>query len=41
MCVVAFGKMVVSLLGNINDYAGRGIVSIGAGVERIGVWACL
>ena len=29
------------LLGNIREYAGRGSVSTGAGVERISVWASL
>jgi hypothetical protein len=29
------------LLGNIREYVGWGIVSPGAGVERISLWACL
>ena len=41
MWVVAIESIGGYLLGNIREYAGWGIVSTGACVEMIGVWACL
>ena len=41
LCVVVIDSVGGYLLGNIREYAGRGSVSTGAGVERISVWASL
>jgi len=41
MCVVSLDSAGGYLLGNIEEYVGRGSVITGAGVERISVWAWL
>ena len=41
LCVVVIDSARGYLLRNIRESAGRGIVSTGAGVERISVWAFL